>query len=236
MHTLKSENSRPIKMFFDMFGENLSKDDYMEFFSNRRKGSTDTFLRLDIYKAKKLATIILEEYGVRGKLTGHVITVFPEPAYAIPIFMFQLGGNATESIALLDISPTLPEIDYGPVKPVYEKYRSILDPEKPTVDWVRSISSPYLLDCQYGALDEDLFMEAAREYLRVWIESYYRPAEPLASPEAVERCTQAIHRYKKILHAGDPAHGIFSKAWGKRVADAMMYLETRDHPALEIFD
>jgi hypothetical protein len=111
VHTLKSQDSRPIQMFVDMFGKHLSTDDYMEFFSNRRKGNTDTFLRLDIYKAKKIATIILEEYGVRGKLTGHVITVFPEPAYAIPIFMFQLGGNAMESIALLDISPTLPEID-----------------------------------------------------------------------------------------------------------------------------
>lgn len=236
MHTLKSENSRPIQMFVDLFGAHLATDDYMEFFTNRRKGSTDTFLRLDIYRAKKLATIILEEYGVRGKLNGHVITVFPEPTYAIPIFMFQLGGNATESIALLDISPTLPEIDYGPVQPAFEKYRGILDPDKPTLDWVRSISSPYLLDCQYGKLDVDLFMEAAREYLRTWIDAYYLPAEPLTRLEDIARCTDAILRYKKVLHASDPAHGIFAKAWGKRVADAMMYLETRDHPALELAD
>jgi hypothetical protein len=148
--------------------------------------------------------------------------------------MFQLGGNATESIALLDISPTLADIDYAPLQPAFEKYRSILDPNKPTVDWVRSISSPYLLDCQYGKLDEELFMEATHEYLRIWIESYYKPAEPLTDPAEIARCTEAILRYKKVLHAGDPAHGIFSKAWGKRVADAMMYLETRDHPALEM--
>jgi hypothetical protein len=50
----------------------------------------------------------------------------------------------------------------------------------------------------------------------------------------MQMATNAIYRSKKVLHENDPAHGIFSKAWGKRVADAMMYLETRDHPALEV--
>ncbi|MEO8443790.1 MAG: hypothetical protein ABI567_02160 [Gammaproteobacteria bacterium] len=234
MHTLKTENNAPIRMLMDMFGEYLVTDDYMEFFSNRRKGTTDTYLRLDIYKAPKISTIIAEEYGVRGKLTGHVIILFPDPAYDVPIFMFQLGGNATQSIALLDIASTRPGMDYAPLQPAFEKYRGILDPEKPTVDWVRSISSPFLLDCQYGALDVDRFMDATREYLRIWIESYYKPAVALASPEAIEAATNAIHRYKKVVYEGDPAHGIFSKAWGKKVADAMIYLEMRDHPALEI--
>lgn len=234
MHTAKSENSGPIRMFMELFGEHLLADDFMEFYSNRRKGGTDTFLRLDIYKAKKISTIVLEEYGVRGKLTGHVITLFPDPAYGVPIFMFQLGGNATESIALLDISPTRASQDYGPVQPAFEKYRHMLDAAKPTVEWVRSISSPYLLDCQYGELNKDLFMEATREYLRIWMEHFYLPAEPLADPAAVAETTETILRYKKILHAGDPAHGIFTKAWGRPVADAMMYLETRDHPALQL--
>jgi len=218
----------------EMFGEHLLADDYMEFFSNRRKGASDTYLRLDICKAPRISTVIMEEYGVRGKLTGHVVILFPDPAFNVPIFMLQLGGNATQSIALLDISPTLPDTDYAALKPAFEKYRGILDPDKPTLDWVRSISSPYLLDCQYGKLDKGLFLEATREYLRIWIECYYKPAVALDSPEAIETATNAIYRYKKVLHDNDPAHSIFSKAWGKRVADAMMYLETRDHPALEV--
>lgn len=128
-----------------------------------------------------------------------MIILLPEPTYNVPIFMFQLGGNDTQSIALLDISPTLPAMDYGP-------------------------------------LDEDLFMEASREYLRIWIEHYYKPGAAHSSRGDIETATSAILRYKKILHESDPAHGIFSKAWGKKVADAFMYLETRDYPALEIFD
>lgn len=234
MHTLDSQNSAPIRLFMELFGDQLVRDDYMEFFSNRHKGATDTYLRLDIFRAPKVSTVILEEYGVRGKLTGHVITLFPDPAYGVPVFMFQMGGNATDSIALLDVSPVRAATDYGPLVPVFEKYRGILDPEKPTLDWVRSISSPYLLDVQYGRLDRDRFLEATREYLRTWIDRYWAPAEPLADPAEVAAVTAAIHRYKQVLHASDPAHGIFSKAWGRQVADAMMYLETRDHPALAL--
>lgn len=234
MHTLSGSNAAPIRLFMDLFGDRLVTDDYMEFFTNRHKGGTDTYLRLDIFKAPKVSTVILEEYGVRGKLTGHVITLFPDPNYDLPVFMFQMGGNATESIALLDISPTRPDMDYGPVQPVFEKYRGILDPNKPTVEWVRSISSPYLLDCQYGKLDRTRFLDATREYLQTWIDNYWAPAEPLQDPQAIATVTAAIHHYKEVLHAGDPAHGIFAKAWGRQVADAMMYLETRDHPALAL--
>lgn len=74
------------------------------------------------------------------------------------------------------------------------------------------------------------------EYLKIWIERYYKPAVALSSQDQIEGSTRAIHRYKQVLHDNDPAHGIFSKAWGKKVADAMMYLETRDHPALLIPD
>jgi hypothetical protein len=231
MYTL---DSPPIRLFREMFGDRLVADDYMEFYSNRRKGATDTFLRLDIYKADRIATVIVESYGVRGKLTGDVITLFPEPAWDVPIFMFQLGGNAHESIALLDISPTLPDHDYGPLEPVFARYRPQIKADKPVVEWVRSISSPYLLDCQYAPLDRDLFMAAMRDYLRTWIDHYYVPARRLEDPARLETATQAILRYKQVLHEGDPAHGIFSKAWGRRVADAFMYLETRDHPALDL--
>jgi hypothetical protein len=103
-----------------------------------------------------------------------------------------------------------------------------------TIEWVTSISSPYLLHCQYGELDEDVFMQATREYLRTWIDHYYKPGRLIEGPEAIATATSSILRYKRILHESDPAHGIFSKAWGKKVADAFMYLETRDHPALDL--
>jgi len=232
MHTLASASNAPIAMFHEMFGARLDRDDYMEFFANRHKGK-DTFLRADIYKAPKLATVVVEEYGVRGKLGGHVIVLFPEPCYDIPIFMFQLGGNATQSIALLDISPVRIGTDLAPLQPAYAHWRERLAVEDSTIAWLNSISSPCLLHRQYGPLDVPLFMEAARDYLRIWIEHYYEPARLLEGP-ALEEATQGIHRYKRVLHDGDPAHDLYSRAWGRPVADAFMYLETRDHPALAL--
>lgn len=236
MHHLELNRTGPLKIFYELFEDRLDKSDYFQFFANRKKGDNHTFLNSDIFGADKLATVIVEEYSVRGKLAGNVVVIYPDPDFDIPIFAFQLGGNAKKSIALLDISPTLPAMDYGPLLPAHRKYHDLLAVEDSKIEWVTQISSPYLLHRQYGPLDRELFMEASREYLRIWIEHYYKPGAAHSSPEDVETATVAIRRYKKILHESDPAHGIFSKAWGRKVADAFMYLETRDYPALDIFD
>lgn len=56
----------PVALFHEMFGARLDKEeDYMAFFANRHTGK-DTFLRADIDKAGKLATAVVEEYGVRA--------------------------------------------------------------------------------------------------------------------------------------------------------------------------
>jgi len=77
-------------------------------------------------------------------------------------------------------------------------------------------------------------MEAVREYLKIWIEHYYLPGARLEDENAIAIVTNAVYKYKHVLHAHDPAYGIFAKAWGKPVADAFFYLETHQHPALPI--
>jgi len=230
----KSERSRSLEIFIEMFGKYLSTDDCMEFYSNRKKDGTDTFLRSDIYSADKLAAAILEEYLIKSRMGGNVIIVLPTPEYDTPIFSFQLGGNDSQSIALLDISPTLPNIDYSPLLETFERYRDLLHIEPPKIDWVKSISSPYLLHCQYGDLDEDIFLEAMREYLAIWIEHYYLPGSKLTDQKQIATVTNAVYKFKYVLHDNDPAYGVFARAWGKPVADAFFYLETHQYPALPI--
>ena len=226
----------PLNLFYDQFEQYLVMDDYFQFFANRNKGGKQTFLCSDLYTADKMATVILEEYSVRGKLAGFVIVGFPQPETNVPIFTFQLGGNATRSIALLDISPTQPEMDYAPLIPVYEKYRELLGMEPSTIAWVNSICSPYLLHAQYEELDTALFLEALQAYLAVWIEHYYLPGVQLTDAHAIQGTTNAIIKYKRVLHDNDPAYGIFHKEWGGPVADAFFYVETRDAPALPMPD
>jgi hypothetical protein len=208
----------------------------MEFYSNRKQGGTETFLRSDIYSADKLAAVILEEYSVKSKMGGNVIIALPNPEYDTPVFTFQLGGNESQSIALLDISPTLPDTDYSPLIETFERYRDLMNIEAPKIEWVKSICSPYLLHCQYGSLDEDLFMEALREYLSIWINHYYLPSGKIKDDKSIEIATNAVYKYKHVLHDNDPAYGVFARAWGKPVADAFFYLETHQHPALPIPD
>ncbi len=230
------KNGGAIRTFLDTFSSYMRLDDYVEFHANRIKAGTQTFLDLDVYQGDKLATIVVEQYAVRSKLQGCVIVAIPEPEYGIPIFSFQMGGNKTQSIALVDLSPTAPDIDYTPIRPVCEKYRQQLGLEPSKIDWVNAMYSPLHLHCHYAALDENAFIAAMAEYLDVWIEHYYKPAVPLTDPAAIQTVTDAILRYKRILHENDPAHGIFAKAWGRPVADAFMHLETRDHPALPLHD
>jgi len=234
MQVIQPNREGPLGTFHHLFDEYLDKENYSQFFANKQTAGKDTYLRTDIYSAASLADVILEEYGVRDKLRGNVIMALPEPTCNVPIFFFQLGGNNKQKIAMLDISPTQPDVDYTPLLPVYEKYRSLLDIQPCKLDWVNSISSPYLLQREYGDLDTELFLEAMYEYLIIWIDHFYLPAKKLQDPEKVETATATIREFKRVLHGNDPAYGIFSKAWGKPVADAFFYLETRHHPSLPI--
>jgi len=226
------DRNRCLDIFREVFAEHLNTDDCMEFYSNRKQNGIETFLRSTVSSCDKLTAVILEEYRVKSKMGGNVIVVLPDPNYDVPIFSFQIGGNATQSIGLLDISPTLRDTDYAPLQDTFNKYRDLLSMGEPKVEWVTSISSPCLLHCQYGELDEDLFIEAMGEYLKIWVDNYYLSGKQLSDPAAIEQATNAVYKFKHVLHDNDPAYGIFAKAWGKPVADAFFYLETHQYPPL----
>ena len=236
MLTPQTNKTGPLKIFYEELADHLSEDNFFQFYSNRTKNGRNTFLLSDIFETEMLATLILEEYAVRGKLAGNVMVAFPKPETDIPIFMFQLGGSAGKSIALLDISPTQPDVDYEPLLETFERYREKLHVSPNKVKWVQEICSPYLLHCQYDELDIDLFLEATRAYFRIWRDHYYLPGKPLETEAQIKHATDAIFRFKRVLHDNDPAYGIFDKEWGRPVADAFFYIETKDHPALPMPD
>jgi hypothetical protein len=213
MNHLQLNISGPLKIFNEQFEELLLMDDYFQFFTNRKKAGNNTFLCSDIFRAEKISTVILEEYSIKGKLSGNVIVAYPDPDpdYDVPVFTFQLGGNGSKSIALLDISPTLTNTDYGPLIPVFEKYKKLLNMEPSRIDWVNSICSPYLLHCQYDAMDRNIFLEAAKEYLAIWIEHYYKPGKKLPDEKDIENVCNAIFKYKRVLHNNNPAYAFSIK-------------------------
>ncbi len=221
-------NDGILQQFHEVLDPHLNMDDYTQFFANRTIGGKNTFLCSDILNADKLATVILEEYSARDRFQGNVVLVLPDPAYDVPIFSFQLGGVA-KKIALLDIVPTASTTDLSVLQPVYEKYRDLLNMKPAKTPWVKEISSPYLLHCQYDELDTDIFMQATWEYLAVWLEHFYLKAQPV---DDGAETSAAIYTFKRVLHDNDPAYKMFKKDWGQPVADAFFYVETRDEPAL----
>lgn len=223
--------NEPLRRFYALFQDELSVDDHMEFFANHKEADGETFLRMETYTTEKVSRVIMEEYAVRSDLRGNVIVVTPKPTNDVPFFFFQLGGKEDRSIAVLDVSPTLDGIDYAPLIPVYEKYAKALGLGPTKVDWMKKTCSPYLLSCQYDELDDELFIEAMCEYFRIWVEYYYKPGKALQDEQEIERARNAIYKFKYVLHHHDPAYKIFTKSWGKTVADAFVYLECADDPS-----
>jgi len=220
-----------LQQFHEELDAFLDKNNYRQFFANSTNDGVNTFLCSDIFQAEKISTFIIEEYSARDKFAGNVVLALPDPDYNVPIFSFQLGG-VKKKIALLDISPTGSDIDYSPLAPVFEKYRDALDVKPAKLKWVKEISSPYLLHCQYEELDTDLFLEATFEYLKVWIEHFYIPGKKVASDAERKAVEQGIYKFKRVLHDNDPAYKLFKRDWGQPVADAFFYTETHDEPAL----
>jgi len=229
--TRLSDIREPLELFRGMFAAELPVDDRMDFYASRRTQEGDTFLRLESYAPPSLSRLVLEEYEIRGRMRGTVIMAFPRPDTEVPIFFFQLGGVGDRSIAVLDISPTTPDLDLSPLAPVCEKYRELLGMEPTSTGWLQTICSPYLLHCNYSELDGELFVEAMGEYCRVWMDHYYLPRPPTGSERRAEMVTNALYEFKYQLHHHDPAYEFFTKSWGKPAADAFLDLECGDDPA-----
>ena len=95
----KTDRSKSLEIFIEHFGKYMSTDDCMEFYSNRKKGGTETFLRSDIYSADKLAAVILEEYSVKSKMGGNVIIALPEPEYDTLTLTIRRGDTDRTGIS-----------------------------------------------------------------------------------------------------------------------------------------
>ena len=89
----------------------------------------------------------LEEYGIRNKLGGNVIFVIPDPAWNVPFYMFQLGGNGKQIIALLDIPPTHPDMDYGPRDAVFVPFFGVPAATVTSLSRLAKISGAAVLPC-----------------------------------------------------------------------------------------
>lgn len=222
--------AEPLERFRAGFADLLSGDEHVDFYANHTTSEGDTFLRLASHQPPKLSRLVLEEYTIRGRMQGSVIMAFPNVDNEIPIFFFQLGGVGERSIAVLDISPTTPDVDLSALAPVHAHYADALGLEPTKTPWLLSVCSPYLLHCNYAEMDTALFTEAVMAYAAVWREQFYDAPLATPSPERQTAIRNRLYKFKYQLHHHDPAYEFFVKSWGKPAADAFVDLECSDDP------
>jgi hypothetical protein len=223
-------SAKTLDRFRDMFAGLLPEHERIDFYANHRTDEGDTYLRLESYAPQGLSRLVLEEYTIRGRMHGTVIMAFPTLDTETPIFFFQLGGVGPRSIAVLDISPTTPDLDLTPLEPIHARYAQALGLEPTSTDWLQSICSPYLLHCNYAELDTELFTEAVVAYATVWRDAFLAAPTAVTSGERRAVIRNRLYKFKYQLHHHDPAYEFFVKAWGKPAADAFVDLECSDDP------
>jgi len=221
----------PIDRFLAAFAGEVAPEGRLDFHVARHSPEGDTWLRVESYTTPLLARLVLEEYVIGGRMRGIVVMAFPRPEYELPIFTVQLGGVGDRSIALLDLSPTVPDADLSPLAPIAERHRVALGLEPTETAWLQGICSPHLLHANYRELDEERFVDAVGDYADVWLDSFYRPGPPAAEGPRRDLVANAIYKFKHQLHHHDPAYGFFARAWGNAAADAFVEIECGDDPA-----
>ena len=176
-------------------------DNYSEFAARRFEKSTGTQTVYRIFDTEKLSKMIVEHYAIQDKMRRLVLNIFPQTGYDIPIFTFQIGGQPPEkTLFLLDIIPVGVEKEHKQLQNICNQYLSSgINSTQKASGWVKDISSPFGLVCQYKSMDINLVIDALISYLRVWKVTYYIPAKPHQNPDTESLVTANILRFKQIL-------------------------------------
>ncbi len=202
-----------------------------EFCTRDNEKVTQTIFRT--YNGDKLSRLILEQYTVNSKAYGVVLTIYPKSEFGIPIFTFQLGGQIPDRVIfVLDIIPLIKMEPISELKDLFLKYSSEMQNLGTSQDWMNQIASEHALVCQYRPLEPDQITNALADYLQIWKEKFYMPAEPNSGEQDRKAAIETILRFKKILHANDAGIDIYLKKFGKPMVAAIEDAAFGSEPSL----
>ena len=211
----------------------ISWNDFTEFSAAKNENEKVTQTIFRTYNGDKLSRLILEQYTVNSKAYGVVLTIYPRPEFGIPIFTFQLGGQIPDRVIfVLDIIPVVKKAAIPELKDLYLKYSSEMQNLGTSQDWMNQIASDNALVCQYKPLEPDQITNALTDYLKIWIEKFYLPAELNTGEQDRETAIETILRFKKILHANDAGIDIYLKKFGKPMVAAIEDAAFGSEPSL----
>jgi hypothetical protein len=206
-------------------------DKSSELSAARTEGGAETRTDFRLYEAEKLSRMVVERYSIRA-LRGLVVNLYPKPEYPVPLLTFQLGGNPpAKTLCVLDLVPFVPARQ--PSSSLRSAWEKGWDAGFATIEgappWLKEIASPHALVCQYKPLDPDVLLTAVRDYVRIWRDEFYLPAQPDADRTGVEA---GILRFKRVLHANDAGLPIYRRSFGAATLNALVDAAFGAAPAL----
>ncbi|MCX6277033.1 MAG: hypothetical protein NT004_02920 [Bacteroidetes bacterium] len=226
---------KTIEIIYKELSGIIAVNNYSEYSAKKIEVDKVTQTVFRTYNGEKLSRLVLEQYTINSKAYGVVLTIYPQPEYGIPIFTFQLGGQIPERVIfVLDMIPVINSDAISPVSSLYNKYASEMKNLGTSQEWMNKIASRNALVCQYKPLEPDKILSSLTDYLQLWREKYYLPAEPITVEDDKKAAIETILMFKKTLQANDAGIDIYRKKFGEAMVAALENAAFGAYPSLEI--
>lgn len=213
----------------------LNRHDFTEYSAARCRDEGRLSGRSRVYTGEKLDRAVITRYALKRGQHGVVIFGYPKVEYEIPSFVFYFGGQPpAKTLTILDLVPPSRRTDMRAFRALAERTRACTELSATRVDFLRSVSSPYILHCAFKPLDPEDLLRTFTETLDIWRSVHIEPAQPDEHGLRLRERTRSILRMKETLHRNSPAIGVFTRAFGKEMSDVFAQAEYGGHPGVTI--
>ena len=225
---------KSIEIIFRELKGIISENDYLEYSAKNCENEKVTQTVFRVYSAEKSARLVLEQYTINSRAYGVVFNIYPTPESGIPIFTFQLGGQIPDKVIfVLDIIPVIVSGADAGISGIYKKHSLNATSLGSGQDWINKICSANALICQYKPLDPEYVLLSLADYLCFWRDTYYLPSHEKISAETESEAIKNILKFKSLLHANDAGLDIYTKKFGKKMADVIIGAAFGSEPSLD---
>ncbi len=223
------------ELFLDRMQGCLERGDFTEYSGRRQTGESRIAARSRVYQGEKLDRVMVNQYTLKRGRGGLVIFGYPRAEYQIPSFLLHIGGLPPDRmLAIMDLSPCSASLDMTAFGQVSERHRTALGLPDTRLEWLRSVTSPYLLHCAFKPLDPERFLVAFDDTIRTWRSAYIDAARRVDHEATVTAHRDAVLAMKEILFKNDPAFAVFTRAFGRAMSDVLAEAAFGGEPGLSI--
>ncbi|MEL6787976.1 MAG: 15,16-dihydrobiliverdin:ferredoxin oxidoreductase [Cyanobacteria bacterium J06607_15] len=193
------------------------------------RGKNPATIQSWCYQAERLRKIRYSyiDAGETAQVFNSVI--YPSHHYDIPLLGVDfLSFGKKKILVVMDFQPLFRDRDYiekyiEPMKEIRDRYNELAQDLEMKFYDANQYFSKYLL---FAKLDSETVVNSLFPAFQEYLELYWRmvaDAQPLTSPEEIERIAIAQREYDQYSAERDPAHGLFSSYFGSQWSERFLY-------------